>query len=175
MGEGQTVFALMANPEQGKTFMAVSRFEDIPIDRLRAENVSGVLVDADGTLGPHHTPRYPDSAIQHLKAMEEAGIRVAIFTNDREDRFDQFGGIPVVSGVAAKPSTRGFLEAMRRFLQIENPAEVCMIGDNYITDGGAIEAGMRFIYVQPLPGGENFIHRWTRDLAAWRARSGQTP
>ena len=37
-----------------------------------------------------------------------------------------------------------------------------MVGDNYITDGGAIELGISFIYVAPLKGTEKFYHRMTR-------------
>lgn len=160
---------LMANPDLGRTHLSVSRFEEVPIEQLKAEGIAGALVDADGTLGPHHTPRYPESTIAHLMRLRDAGIRVAIYTNDREDRFDQFEGIPVVSGVPAKPSAAGFLEAMDRFLGLKDPASVCMIGDNYITDGGAVEAGMKFVHVKPLPGKENPVHRLTRSLAEWRA------
>jgi FMN phosphatase YigB (HAD superfamily) len=45
-----------------------------------------------------------------------------------------------------------------------------MIGDNYITDGGAIDAGMRFIHVQPVTGNEPLIHAVTRYLAYLCAR-----
>ena len=92
-------FTLLVAPRRGKAYLSLARFEDVPIDRLLADGIRGALVDADGTLGPHHTPRYPASTIAHLKALQATGIRVAIYTNDREDRFDQFEGIPVVSGV----------------------------------------------------------------------------
>ena len=45
-----------------------------------------------------------------------------------------------------------------------------MVGDNYITDGGAIDAGMRFIYIHPIKGKEPFIHALTRYLAYLCAR-----
>ena len=60
--------------------------------------------------------------------------------------------------------------AMKKYLQLDDPATVCMIGDNYITDGGAIDAGMRFIHVQPVPGPENPLHRATRFIAYRFAR-----
>jgi len=59
---------------------------------------------------------------------------------------------------------------MKKYLQLDDPATVCMIGDNYITDGGAIDAGMRFIHVQPVPGPENPLHRATRFIAYRFAR-----
>jgi FMN phosphatase YigB (HAD superfamily) len=45
-----------------------------------------------------------------------------------------------------------------------------MIGDNYITDGGAIDVGMRFIHIQPITGNEPTIHALTRYLAYLCAR-----
>ena len=42
---------------------------------------------------------------------------------------------------------------------------------NYITDGGAVDAGMRFIHVKPVPGNENPFHHTTRYLAELLARA----
>ena len=54
---------------------------------------------------------------------------------------------------------------MKNFLELDDPLKVCMIGDNYITDGGAIDAGIRFIHIKPVPGNEPFIHALTRYFA----------
>jgi predicted HAD superfamily phosphohydrolase YqeG len=40
-----------------------------------------------------------------------------------------------------------------------------MIGDSYLTDGGAIDAGMLFIHVQPVKGNESLMHSATRLFA----------
>lgn len=167
--------SLMIKPESMNTYLAVSRFEDVPIDRLKSDGILGVLIDADGTLGPDHAREYGDSVVTHVIKMKESGIKVAIYTNAREDRFHQFPGIPVVSEVPAKPDPKGFLLAMTRFLNLENPSQVCMIGDNYITDGGAVDTGMHFLYVEPIPGPEKFIHKWTRDLAHKRCSAPKKP
>ncbi|MDH3257292.1 MAG: hypothetical protein OEM27_06715, partial [Nitrospinota bacterium] len=37
-------------PKSLRTYMSLQRFEDVPIDRLAADGVKGVLLDADGTL-----------------------------------------------------------------------------------------------------------------------------
>jgi predicted HAD superfamily phosphohydrolase YqeG len=158
------------SPNSVNTYCAVQRFEDVPIDRLTADGIQGVLLDADGTLGPHHTRVFPETVRNHVAQMIAAGLRVAIYTNATEDRFDAFGGVAVVTDVPPKPDPRGFEIAMKKYLQLDDPATVCMIGDNYITDGGAIDAGMRFIHVQPVPGPENFFHRITRALACRIAR-----
>jgi HAD superfamily phosphatase (TIGR01668 family) len=157
--------SLPFSPKSLKTYRSVKQFEDVPIDRLVADGIQGVLLDADGTLGPHHTRVFSESVRNHVAKMIAAGLRVAIYTNATEDRFDAFEGVAIVTDVPPKPDPRGFEIAMKKYLQLDDPATVCMIGDNYITDGGAIDAGMRFIHVQPVPGPENFFHRATRFIA----------
>ena len=162
--------SLPFSPEGLRTYLTVRRFEEVPVDRLIADGMAGVLLDADGTLGTHHTRSFSGPVIAHIQKMLEKGLRVAVYTNASEDRFEQLTGVAVVTDVPPKPDRHGFEQAMRRFLQLEDPRKVCMIGDNYITDGGAVLAGMRFIHVQPVPGNENILHRSTRYLAYRIAR-----
>lgn len=152
-------------PSHLKTYLAVQRFEDIQPDALLADGVKGVLIDADGTLCPHNSEHFSESIINHVGRMLESGLKTAIYTNASESRFQQFPNIPIVTNVHAKPDRRGFETAMKIYLNIEDPSTVCMIGDNYLTDGGAISAGMRFIHVQPILGNESMIHRTSRKLA----------
>ncbi len=158
------------SPRSLRTYRAVKWFEDVPIEVLAADGIKGVLLDADGTLGPHHTRVFSESVRGHIAKMVAGGLRVAVYTNAMDDRFEAFEDVAVVTDVPPKPDPRGFEIAMKKYLQLNDPATVCMIGDNYITDGGAIDAGMRFIHVQPVPGPENFIHRATRAFACRIAR-----
>ena len=158
------------SPKSLRTYRAVQRFEDVPIEVLSADGIKGVLLDADGTLGPHHTRVFSESVRGHIAKMVARGLRVAIYTNAMEDRFDAFEGVAIVTDVPPKPDPRGFEIAMKKYLQLGDPAAVCMIGDNYITDGGAIDAGMRFIHVRPVPGPENLFHRIFRFVAYLFAR-----
>jgi len=162
--------ALPFAPSRLKTYRAAKRFEEVDVGALVADGIRGVLLDADGTLGPHHTRVFSDSVRAHVHQMVHSGLRVAIYTNAWEDRFGAFEGVAVVTDVPPKPDPGGFETAMKKFLQLGDPATVCMIGDNYITDGGAIDAGMRFIHVRPVPGPENFLHRVTRFIAYQLAR-----
>jgi len=159
--------ALPFSPLRLKTFLSVQQFEDIPIESLLAKGIEGVLLDADGTLGPHHAREFNPSVVNHVRSMLESGLKIAIYTNAWEDRFQAFEtlGVKIVSKVPAKPDRTGFQVAMTEFLQLQDPAKVCMVGDNYVTDGGAIDAGMLFIYVQPIKGSEALFHSATRFLA----------
>ena len=153
-----------------ETLFAVRRFEDIPPGHLLKEGIQGVLVDADGTLGPHHVRRFSDSAVCHVKKLREAGLRVGILTNADENRFQQFQGVIAATNVSPKPNKKGFLEAMEKTLDLNDPSLICMVGDNYVTDGGAVDAGMRFVYVQPIKGQEGVIHRFLKFWGFFWAR-----
>ena len=159
--------ALPFSPSRLDTFMQVKRFEDVPIQQLLAQGFEGILIDADGTLAPHHAREFNRSIIDHVRTMLEKGLKVAIYTNAWENRFQAFQdiGVKVVTDVPAKPDPRGFHIAMTEFLHLKDPAKVCMIGDSYVTDGGAIDAGMQFIHVKPIKGNEPVFHSMTRFFA----------
>jgi uncharacterized protein len=164
--------SLPFQPSRLSTYISVRRFEEVPLDILLQDGIQGVLLDADGTLGPHHTRSFESSVLGHVQAMLQQGLKVAIYTNAAEDRFQIFEelGVKVVNNVPPKPDSAGFEIAMKEFLGLSDPSKICMIGDNYITDGGAIDAGMRFIHVQPVMGDEPLIHAITRYLVYICAR-----
>jgi len=159
--------ALPFQPSRLSTYLSVKRFEEVPIDFLLNDGIEGILLDADGTLGPHHTRVFEPAILDHIQKMLQHGFKIAIYTNAAQNRFGSFEklGVKIVNNVSPKPDHTGFITAMKKFLELDDPLKVCMIGDNYITDGGAIDAGMRFIYIQPVPGKEPFIHALTRYLA----------
>jgi uncharacterized protein len=164
--------SLPFQPFRLSTYISVRRFEEVPLEILSRDGIQGVLLDADGTLGPHHTRSFESSVLDHVRAMLQQGLKVAIYTNAAEDRFQTFEelGVKIVNNVPPKPDRAGFEIAMKEFLGLSDPSKICMIGDNYNTDGGAIDAGMRFIHVEPVTGNEPLIHAMTRYLAYLCAR-----
>ncbi len=154
--------SLPFSPSKVQTWFAVKKFEDISPARLANSGIQGVLLDADGVLGSNGTQIFENRIKLHVQSFLNQGIKVAIYTNAREDRFDQFEGIKIVTNVQAKPNPLGFQKAIDCFLQLKDHKKVCMVGDNYITDGGAIELGIPFIYVVPIKGNEKLYHRATR-------------
>jgi len=158
-------FLMPFRPNLLKTYMAVDCFTEISVEKLKIDGIQGVLIDADGTLGPHHTRKFSNKVVNHVNKMVSSGLKVAIYTNAFEDRFHQFKNIKVVTNVFPKPDKRGFEQAMNNFLDLDDPTVVCMIGDNFLTDGGARLAGMHFIHVRPILGNESFFHSLTRKLA----------
>lgn len=164
--------SLPFQPSRLSTYLAIKRFNDVPLKTLLQDGIEGILIDADGTICPHHARVFEKSILDHAQKMLQQGLKVAIYTNAAEDRFQPFEeiGVKIVNNVPPKPDRAGFEIAMKEFLGLHDPSKICMIGDNYITDGGAIDAGMRFIHIQPVPGSEPFIHGLTRYLAFLCAR-----
>lgn len=164
--------SLPFQPSRLSTYLAAKRFEEVPLNILLQDGIEGVLIDADGTMGPHHTREFDSSVLDHVQKMIQQGLIIAIYTNAAEDRFQSFEklGVKIVNNVPPKPDPAGFIIAMKEFLGLHDPFKICMIGDNYITDGGAVDAGMRFIYIQPVKGSEPLIHALTRYLAYLCAR-----
>ena len=164
--------ALPFQPSRLSTYLSFKRFEEVPIDVLSNDGIEGILLDADGTLGPHHTIVFEPKILDHVQKMLQQGFKIAIYTNAAQNRLESFEklGVKIVNNVPPKPDRNGFITAMKYFLELDDPLKVCMIGDNYITDGGAIDAGIRFIHIQPVPGNEHFIHALTRYLAYLCAR-----
>ena len=164
--------SLPFRPSRLSTYLAAKRFDEVPLNTLLQDGIKGVLIDADGTISPHHTRDIDPSILAHIQKMLQQGLKVAIYTNAAEDRFQPLEklGVKVVKNVPPKPDRAGFEIAMKEFLELNDPFKVCMIGDNYITDGGAIDVGMRFIHIQPITGNEPTIHALTRYLAYLCAR-----
>jgi HAD superfamily phosphatase (TIGR01668 family) len=124
---------------------------EIDLDALQARGVMGLILDVDNTLVEPRA-RQPDALL--LKWLDDArarGFDIAILSNSGRKRVSLFSsnlGVYAISG-AAKPSARGFAEAMR-VMGLESP-QVCMIGDQIFTDVyGAARLGIYTVYVKPI-------------------------
>lgn len=164
------MLSMTVRPASRRIWMRIERVADIDPRALLDAGVRGVLVDMDGTLVPHHDYAFGDETRAVLAGWVRAGLRVAIYSNAaRQEGFGALG-VRVVGGVPLKPSAAGFRAAMRQGLGLVDPAQVVMIGDNPITDGAAVDAGLRFIHCRPLPGREGRGHRVARSVGGWLSR-----
>lgn len=148
------------NPSHTDTMMELEKFEDLNVDRIR-RMVSGLVLDVDGTLVPHHSYDFSPEVVEKLREIREK-MKVCVFSNNGQEReiFIQLG-IPVVKHAAPKPAPEGFHRAATHYLNLK-PQRCAMVGDNILTDGGARKAGMELILVNPIPGSEGFFHKLTR-------------
>jgi len=151
-------------PQNTRTLARVDRIEALDLARIQngtGTRLGGLIVDVDETVAPHHG-RIRLSAIEKLAAWVHAGIPVVIYSNasgdthpDRAADLDTLEkrGVVVMRGqIPAKPEPAGF-EAARAALGngTLRKGQVAMVGDNYLTDGGAIHAGFHFVKVAPVP------------------------
>lgn len=154
---------MLTRPSSRAIWQVVDDVKTISGPDLWAAGVRGVLLDADGTLVPHLERTFSPEIRAWVASLEAAGLAVAVYSNadDLDALMDL--GLPVVRG-PKKPAKRGFEAALWR-LRL-SAAEVVMVGDNLISDGGAVDVGMRFIWCRPLSGNEPWPHRLARGLAA---------
>ena len=47
--------SLPFRPSRLSTYLAAKRFDEVPLNTLLQDGIKGVLIDADGTISPHHT------------------------------------------------------------------------------------------------------------------------
>lgn len=118
---------------------------------LQEHGIQGVLIDLDGTLASRKTPLPPDGLADFLRELQENGLKVMIFSNNREKRVERFCQtlhIPFISR-ARKPFLRGFHLAMKK-LNLP-PQALAIIGDQIFTDVlGGNRVGALTCYVHPV-------------------------
>ena len=94
-------------------------------------------------------------------------VDICIFSNNNQLRQPLLElDLPFVTNVKPKPHPDGFDRAARHYLGLP-PSQCTMIGDNLLTDGGALRAGLKLALVTPVPGPESRGHRATRDYGYW--------
>lgn len=124
---------------------------DITPKFLKEQNKKGIIVDLDNTLVPWNISHATEEVVTWLRAMEAAGLKVTIFSNNNEERVRIFSeplNIPFIHK-ANKPLRRKFQRA-QKLMGLEKD-EVVVIGDQLLTDiFGGNRAGFYTILVIPI-------------------------
>ena len=143
----------LLRPQNNHAIAKLERFENLDIAQLQEETwkeIKGIILDVDECIAPHHGEILPQN-IQKLRELTAAGIKVIIFSNMKySERYAELEemGIEIHQSAYPKPDKRGFLECCEK-LGLP-PEEIIMIGDNLITDGGSIRAGINLVLVDPI-------------------------
>ena len=122
----------------------------------------GIILDIDECVAPHHWKILPKN-IDIIKWLISVWWKIVIFSNmKKSDRYGELEeyGIQVITSTYAKPDVRWFLESCKT-LDIPHEQAI-MIGDNYLTDGGALSAGIDFIKIRPIETPEESRKLWRR-------------
>lgn len=143
----------------------VKRYADITPSFLLEEGKKGIIVDLDNTLIPWNVAHATDEIKAWFDMMEDAGIKVLVFSNNNEERVSTFAeplGLRFVS-MAKKPLQGGFKRA-KKLLQLEND-EIIVIGDQLLTDiFGGNRAKLFTVLVEPILQSDAPITMFNRKL-----------
>lgn len=155
----------LLRPKNNHAIAKVSAFRYINIQKINellGLNIQGLILDVDECIAPHHGEILPEN-IEAITTIVQQGIKIVIYSNmEATDRYlplieavkDQTGYlIRIMTNIPAKPDPRGF-KACQESLELP-PENIAMVGDNFITDGGAIGAGIKFIKVKPIKSPKN--------------------
>lgn len=151
------------------------RVTDISPDLLKSLGVKALLLDVDNTLATYtsHTPS--QGSLEWVRAMEDAGFRMMIISNNFKERVSSFGamfGLGTLS-FAIKPLPVGYLRAARR-LRVRC-RECAVIGDQIFTDIiGANLCRMKSILLSPIEPEEGFTFKARRFLERGLRKKFQT-
>ncbi len=169
----------LLSPQNTHAIAKVSAFQKISISKINellGIDIRGVILDIDECVAPHHGEILPEN-IAAITAMIQEGISMVIYSNmESTDRYNPLIEavrnetgylIKVMTNIPAKPHPAGF-QACAEELELP-PENIAMIGDNFLTDGGAIRSGMKFIKVKPIASpktsGKRLIQKSFRTLA----------
>ncbi len=139
-------------PKNSKTLARLKRFTDLDlkkINQLRNLNVKGIILDIDDCIAPNRQ-KILQQNLEHIKKLHSQGFKILLYSNrkhsERVEDIDKYADFLYTK--YPKPDENGFKEALKKLgLKKE---EVVMVGDNLITDGGAIQYGIAFILIKPI-------------------------
>lgn len=142
----------LLRPRNTKTLARLQKFTDLDLDKIQAKTgveIKGIIVDVDDTISYQHG-KILEENVKHIKNLRSQGVKFAVLSNmKRTSRYDVIENDAIIlTNFPAKPDPRGFEEACKK-LQLPKK-NIVMVGDNYVTDGGAIRAGINFVYVKPI-------------------------
>lgn len=134
-------------------------------DYLKQHDIKALALDVDNTLTAHGSQEVSQQVEQWLAAMKQAGVRMAIASNNFEKRVAPFAkrlGLQYAA-FCCKPSPLG-LARVRRHLGVRK-RQLALVGDQIFTDAlGANLYGIRMLMVQPVENDVNPMIRMRRRL-----------
>lgn len=156
---------LLCLPRNNHAIAKLELFSSLDVQALSDmfhKNIQGIILDIDECIAPHHGEILPENIAKILEIIAR-DIKIVVYSNmKKSDRYQalEMAGVPVYTG-HAKPDPRGFQECCE--MMSLSATQVLMVGDNFVTDGGAIRAGIDFVKIQPVHTvGESFVKQIKR-------------
>jgi len=124
---------------------------DIPLDKLRQQNIKAFIIDLDNTITEWNSNEIRLEVEEWFKRINAEGLKACILSNNGEERIRKVAdrlGIPFIHR-AAKPRRGSFHRAVK--LMGVSAAQTAVVGDQIFTDIlGGNRAGLFTILVKPL-------------------------
>lgn len=139
-------------PKNTRTLTTLEKFSDFNPQKINKKygiKIKGIILDVDETISLNRGKILPEN-IKHLEKLSRLGIGIVLMSNMvKTSRYNALNKkIIVMTNFAPKPEASGFKKAIK---YLDAPKKnIVMIGDNYITDGGAIQLGIPFIFIEPI-------------------------
>ena len=132
-------------------FEYVESVFSIDYQKLYRMGYRGILFDVDNTLVPHDVALPDEKAVQFIRGMQEAGIRVVFISNNVEERVETFAkGLQAdCYPFAMKPLPKTYRRMLKE--QGVDKKEVAVVGDQLMTDIlGANLMGLHTVLTAPV-------------------------
>ena len=140
-------------------------YRDVKPDFLSSLGIKALLIDIDNTLAPYEQAEPDDNIIAWFSALDSAGIKAALISNNHPPRVELFNkklGIDAYAD-SGKPGGKTLLAAMAKMGVTE--AETAGLGDQLLTDTLAVHRlGLISIIVPPIKDKRTPFFRFKRWL-----------
>jgi uncharacterized protein len=165
-------------PGNTKTLCFYNTFTDFDskeISKKLGKQLKGIILDVDHCISENRGPIFPEN-IAHLKKLQAEGLKIVIYSNSIwTKRYNAIPkGIKVLTDIPAKPNLEGFRIALNELGFSKD--EIVMVGDNYLTDGGAIQMGIPFVRIKAIihkaKNIRDAFHHATRDFFVLLSKIG---
>ena len=109
-------------------------YRDVTPQLCRELGIRAILSDIDNTLAPYEQPQSDEHIRAWLRDLNEAGISVALISNNHADRVELFNSD--LNLIAYADAGKPFGEILRRAMKElgSDPTNTAMLGDQLLTD-----------------------------------------
>lgn len=140
-------------------------YDDVTPEFLASIGVRALLIDIDNTLAPYEQPTPDERHHAWFAALDAAGIRTALISNNHRERVEKFNKTldRMAYWHSGKPFGRTFKKVMR--IWGLSRGQVAVLGDQLLTDALAGKAlGLTVLIVPPIRDKKTAFVRFKRWL-----------
>lgn len=140
-------------------------YDDVTPEFLTVHGIRALLIDIDNTLAPYEQPDADEAHRAYFAALEAAGIRAALISNNNRERVERFNrtlGLPAF-WKCGKPRRKWLIRAMETLGS--DAQSTAVLGDQLLTDAYAGKhIGLRALIVPPIKDKKTLFFRFKRLL-----------